>query len=123
MTDEIVQYAKNVFTNDGQTDVDGFMPKLEKIKEQIKKAGAITVYYGFHGNTDGEFDRKFDKDELRKSLEVAHFFPGATMVEVDGPDDSKINYKKHNEEGQVLFTWCDSDTYIKTKKLLPAIVR
>ncbi|WCM54090.1 hypothetical protein OH720_14135 [Pseudomonas sp. WJP1] len=123
MTDEIVRYEKNVFTNDGQTDVDGFTPKLEKVKELIKNAGAITVYYGFHGNTDGEFDRKFDAEELQKSLGIARAFPGATMVQVDGPDDSKIAYDKHNENGQVLFTWCDSDTYIKTRKLLPAIVR
>ena len=122
MTDKIVPYDKNVFTNVGQSDVDGFMPKLEKVKELIKEAGEITVYYGFHGNTKGEFDRKFDADELQKSLRVAQLFPGATMVQVDGPDDPKINYKKHNEEGQVLFTWCDSDKYIKTRKLLPAIV-
>ena len=122
MTDEIVRYEKNVFTNDGQTDVDGFTPKLEKVKELIKNAGAITVYYGFHGNTEGEFDRKFEPDELQKSLGIARSFPGATMVQVDGPDDPKIDYVKHNENGQVLFTWCDSDTYIKTKKLLPDIV-
>ena len=122
MTDEIVRYKKNVFTNDVQTDVDGFMPKLEKVKELIKDAGAITVYYGFHGNTEGEFDRKFEADELQKSLGISRSFPGATMVQVDGPDDPKIDYVKHNENGQVLFTWCDSDTYIKTKKLLPDIV-
>lgn len=123
MTDKIAQYGKNVFTNVGQSDVDGFMPKLEKVKELIKEAGEITVYYGFHGNTKGEFDRKFDADELQKSLRVAQLFPGATMVQVDAPDDPKINYKKHSEEGQVLFTWCDSDAYIKTKNLLPGIVQ
>jgi hypothetical protein len=123
MTDEIVRYAKNVFTNDGQTDVDGFTPKLKKVKEYIKEAGPITVYYGFHGNAEGEFDRKFDADELQKSLGIAQSFPDATMVEVIGPDDPKIDYDKHNKEGQVLFTWCDSDTYIKTNKLLPAIVQ
>jgi hypothetical protein len=123
MPNEIVRYAKNVFTNDGQTDVDGFTPKLKAVEKYIKAAGAITVYYGFHGTTEGEFGVGFDAEELQKSLEIAKAFTGATMVQVSGPDDPKIDYKKHNAGGQVLFTWCDSDRYIKTRKLLPDIVK
>ncbi|CAM2157210.1 conserved protein of unknown function [Pararobbsia alpina] len=122
MPDEIVRYAKNVFTNDGQSDVDGFVPKLMKVQEYINKAGPITVYYGFHGDTEGKLFKEFDAEELRKSKEIGNAFPNANMVQVAGPDDKKIEYAKHNEEGQVLFTWCDSDTYIKANKLLPAIV-
>jgi hypothetical protein len=123
MPDEIVLYAKNVFTNDGQTDVDGFVPKLKAVERYIKEAGAITVYYGFHGTPEGEFGEAFDADELQKSLEIAKAFPRATMVQVSRPDDPKIDYKKHNKGGQVLFTWCDSDRYIKDRKLLPDIVK
>ncbi|WP_233886974.1 hypothetical protein [Paraburkholderia flagellata] len=123
MPDEILRYTKNVFTNDGQTDVDGFVPKLMAVEQYIKEAGKITVYYGFHGTPKGEFGVAFDADELRKSKQIAKAFPDATMVQVSGPDDLKIDYKKHNEGGQVLFTWCDSDRYIRTRKLLPDIVK
>jgi hypothetical protein len=122
MSDEVMEYAKNVFTNDGQSDVDGFAKKLALVAPKIKAAGVITVYYGFHGTTDGEFSHKFDSDELKKSLEIAKNFPDARMVQVSGPADPNIDYSKHNDSGQALFTWCDSDRYIKTKKLLPKIV-
>lgn len=122
MPDEIIQYPKNVFTNDGQSDVKGFAPKLVAMTKQIKAAGKITVYYGFHGTEEGEFSHLFDTDELQESLMIAKEFPDAIMVQINSPTDSKIDYKAHNENGQVLFTWCDSDRYIKTKKCLPNIV-
>ncbi|TDN58899.1 hypothetical protein [Paraburkholderia sp. BL10I2N1] len=123
MPDEIVRYAKNVFTNDGQSTVDEFKPKLDKVKSDIQGAGAITVYYGFHGDPNGEFDRAFDAAELQKSKSIANDYPDANMVQVSGPADPQIDYATHNKDGQVLFTWCDSDKYIKTKKLMPNIVK
>ncbi|GLZ22717.1 hypothetical protein Bpla01_62460 [Burkholderia plantarii] len=122
MPDEIMSYPKNVFTNDGQSDVDGFAPKLGAVAAQIKAAGKITVYYGFHGDDNGRLLVVFSADELEKSRDMAAGFPDATLVQVNGPNDPKIDYAKHNKDGQALFTWCDSDTYIKANKLLPDII-
>jgi hypothetical protein len=122
MSDKIIEYDKYVFTNDGQTDVKGFVPKLMLMAHQIEAAGKITVYYGFHGTTDGELAREFDVEELADSLTIAKQFPDATMVQVASPTDPKIDYKAHDEKGRVLFTWCDSEKYIRTNKMLPSIV-
>lgn len=122
MSDEIMLYPKNVFTNDGQSDVDGFAKKLALVAPEIKAAGKITVYYGFHGKIDGSFSHDFTPEELKKSLAIATAFPGATMVQASGPDDPAIDYARHNQDGQALFTWCDSDTYIKNHNLLPNII-
>ncbi len=122
MPDQIMSYPKNVFTNDGQSDVDGFAKKLAVVAPQIEAAGKITVYYGFHGDDDGNFSHAFTPDELKKSLGIAAAFPDATMVQVSGPNDPKIDYARHDRDGQALFTWCDSDTYIKDNNLLPDII-
>lgn len=122
MPDQIKQYEKNVFTNVGQSDVAGFAVKLAKVATQINAAGAITVYYGFHGDTSGNFDRNFDEEELAQSLKIAQAFKDAKMVQVSGPDDPNIKYTDHNTSGQVLFTWCDSETYIRKNLKLPSIV-
>ncbi|MCM2495156.1 hypothetical protein [Burkholderia glumae] len=122
MPDEIMSYPKNVFTNDGQSDVGGFAKKLALVAQAIRAAGTITVYYGFHGDHDGNFSHPFTREELDQSLHIASAFPNAIMVQVSGPTDRKIEYAKHNEVGQALFTWCDSDTYIKDNKLLPDII-
>ena len=122
MTDRLIQYNKNVFTNAGQSDVDGFAVKLEKMASNIKEAGNITVYYGFHGDENGNFDRPFDSSELAKSLLISKNFPGAKMVEISAPDDPLIDYETHNKNGQALFTWCDSETYIRDNHKLPNIV-
>jgi hypothetical protein len=124
MPNEIVRYEKNVFTNDGQTDVPGFKPKLDNVKSDILGAGPITVYYGFHGtDPDGEFDHAFSDEDLQNTMAMATEYPNATLVQVSGPTDPQIDYARHNREGQVLFTWCDSDRYIKTNNLLPEIVK
>ncbi|MEC5386774.1 hypothetical protein VVD49_13650 [Uliginosibacterium sp. H3] len=122
MPDEIIQYKKGVFTNDGQSDVDGFAEKLEKMARQIKEAGKITVYYGFHGTEEGKFSHAFDEGELEKSLRIAKEFPEAMMVQISSPTDSKIDYKAHDSHGHALFTWCDSENYIRANKCLPNIV-
>ncbi|MBI0331599.1 hypothetical protein I6G79_32135 [Burkholderia plantarii] len=120
MPDQIMSYPNSVFTNDGQSDVDGFAKKLALVASQIKAAGEITVYYGFHGDSGGNFSHSFTPDELKKSLGIAAAFPNATMVQVSDP--TAINYAEHNQTGHALFTWCDSDKYIKANKLLPNII-
>lgn len=95
MPDEIMSYPKNVFTNDGQSDVGGFAKKLALVAQAIRAAGTITVYYGFHGDHDGNFSHPFTREELDQSLHIASAFPNAIMVQVSGPTDRKIEYAKH----------------------------
>ena len=123
MTDKIIKYEKSIFTNKGQSDVDGFAEKLVLVADDILKAGAITVYYGFHGDENGKFFKAFTDEELSKSLKIAKEFPKVTMVQISAPDDIKIDYAKHNQQGMALFTWCDSENYIRNNKCLPDIVK
>lgn len=123
MSGEIIKYEHDVFTNDGQSTVVDFANKLIKVADDIKKAGAITVYYGFHGDENGYFLKVFSDEELEQSLKISKAFPDVKMVKVLAPDDTKIDYKKHNTEGKALFTWCDSERYIRNNKCLPDIVK
>jgi hypothetical protein len=123
MSDKIIEYALGVFTNDGQSTVDGFAEKLKKVADDIRQAGAITVYYGFHGDENGNLHEVFSDKELEQSLNISKAFPDVKMVKVLGPDDINIDYKKHNTEGKALFTWCDSEKYIRNNKCLPDIVK
>ena len=123
MSDEIIKYERGVFTNDGQSTVDEFAGKLKKVADDIKQAGAITVYYGFHGDENGNLHEVFSDQELEQSLLISKAFPDVKMVKVLAPDDKNIDYNKHNIEGKALFTWCDSDTYIRNNKCLPDIVK
>ena len=123
MTDKIIKYEKSIFTNKGQSDVDGFAEKLVLVADDILKAGAITVYYGFHGDDKGELFEVFTDEELSKSLKIAKAFPEVTMVKVSAPDDVKIRYAEHNKQGMALFTWCDSENYIRNNTCLPDIVK
>ncbi|MGL4032740.1 hypothetical protein ACR3LQ_00395 [Kosakonia cowanii] len=123
MSDKIIQYPLDIFTNDGQSTVDEFAEKLAKVAYDIKQAGAITVYYGFHGDENGNLYKVFSDKELEQSLNISKEFPDVKMVKVHGPDDKNIDYNKHNTEGKALFTWCDSDKYIRRNKCLPDIVK
>jgi len=123
---KITQYKNNIFTNSGQTDVTGFADKLRKVDEKIRnaiteakeKGKEFTVYYGFHGDMDGEYLHEFNEEELEESIEISKEFPIVKMVQVKSPDDSQIEYEKHNKNGYALFTWCDSEKYIKDKGCL-----
>lgn len=117
MSDKIIKYALGVFTNDGQSTVEGFAEKLKKVADDIKQAGAITVCYGFHGDVNGDLYEVFSDKELEQSLNISKAFPDVKMVKVLAPDDKNIDYKKHNIEGKALFTWCDSETYIRKKQM------
>ncbi|MGP2485618.1 hypothetical protein ACTUTK_00305 [Pantoea ananatis] len=123
MSGEIIEYANGVFTNDGQSTVVDFANKLIKVADDIKKAGAITVYYGFHGDKNGYLLKVFSDEELKQSLKISEEFPDVKMVKVLAPDDTNIDYQKHNIEGKALFTWCDSEKYIRNNKCLPDIVK
>ena len=123
MSGEIIEYANGVFTNDGQSTVVDFANKLIKVADDIKKAGAITVYYGFHGDENGYLLKVFSDEELKQSLKISEEFPDVKMVKVLAPDDTNIDYQKHNIEGKALFTWCDSEKYIRKNKCLPDIVK
>ncbi|MCH9299886.1 MULTISPECIES: hypothetical protein [Pantoea] len=123
MSGEIIKYEHGVFTNDGQSTVEDFANKLKKVADDIKQAGAITVYYGFHGDENGDLLKVFSDKELEQSLNISKEFPDVKMVKVLAPDDKNIDYKKHNIEGKALFTWCDSEKYIRNNKCLPDIVK
>ncbi|MFB4362986.1 hypothetical protein RAC65_20280 [Pantoea sp. BS_8] len=123
MSGKIIKYDLDVFTNDGQSTVVDFAGKLIKVADDIKKAGAITVYYGFHGDENGYLLKAFSDDELKQSLKISEAFPEVKMVKVLAPNDKNIDYEKHNIEGKALFTWCDSEKYIRNNKCLPDIVK
>lgn len=87
ISDKIIKYALGVFTNDGQSTVGGGAGKLEKVADDIKQAGAITVYYGFHGDGNGDLYEVFSDKELEQSLIILKAFPDVKMVKVLAPDD------------------------------------
>jgi hypothetical protein len=123
LKDGIIEYENRVFTNRGQSDVDGFAPKISAVKhdiilaigEAMAKARKFRVIYGFHGNLDGTFYETFTSEEVDKAKEIATYFIGVEMIYLDGKALHLENFEEIINDGFVLFTWCDSDTYLNDK--------
>jgi hypothetical protein len=109
----IIEYANRVFTNEGQGTVQEFGTKLALAEVAVQKAGNITVYVGYHADTDGRFVEEHDGDEAEAVQGMSARFPLATLhrLDVEMPDE---DIRQAVDAGGVFFTWCDSDTRVKT---------
>jgi hypothetical protein len=116
-------YGHTILTNDGQSDVWGFAGKLRRAKAFIQGIEDLDVYVGYHGDGQGEFSHAFNRQELLAVAGMAEDFPKAHLnVVATGMRNYAILAAAMN--GDVLFTWCDSDTKIKAvlgDKLGPCI--
>lgn len=108
----IKQYANNVFTNDGQTDVPGILPKLVAAKTALNAVAGLKVYVGYHGNEIGRFFQLFDDAEMDQVREMqALMFPHSILMPLS-QEISADAIRVAVDEGNVFFTWCDSNTYV-----------
>lgn len=108
----IMQYDTNVFTNVGQSTVEEFAAKLNaKAKEALSSVPGLIVYAGYHGTTEGDFDRSFTPEEWQLVEKMASGFNNVTLMKVlNGMTDDQIYAAA--SKGDVFFTWCDSDTKV-----------
>lgn len=121
--DGIIEYENFTFTNKGQSDVDGFEPKLSAMSHRIifaaseakKLAKKFRVIYGFHGDPNGKYFISFDADEIEKSKTIANKFDNIEMIYMDGKNQALVNFEPYIDEGFVLFTWCDSNNFLTDK--------
>ena len=114
MSGRIIKYEGNVFTNDGQSTVKEFGVKLSAVKADLGLVPGLKVYYGYHGKNTGEWDRNFADWELKLGANMATAFKNAKLFEVSGPPGmSDPEIQNAVAKGNVLFTWCDSDTRVK----------
>lgn len=110
---QVKQYQNNVFTNQGQSDVKGFADKLAKAADALKSVTGLDVYVGYHADIDGQWCINFDSAEKGDVVNMAQSFPNANLIWLNAAlPDSDI--KKAVAKGNVLFTWCDSDTKVKS---------
>ena len=119
---KMYQWTTTVFTNDGQTDVKGFGPKLARAAGHIRMAGRVDVYVGYHGKVTGEWDRNFTDVEwgLVEMMKTALKFTEATLIDIrlrDGGGMSDKDIVDAAKAGNCFFTWCDSD------KKVPGILK
>ena len=111
----IKQYVGNIFTHDGQCTVKGFALELPLVKSALRSVSpTLTVIYGYHGTGTGNWDRNFTYAERTDAANIAKLFKNASLdLRVQpGMNDSEI--QNAVAKGNVFFTWCDSDTRVKT---------
>ncbi|RXJ68243.1 hypothetical protein CRV08_08295 [Halarcobacter ebronensis] len=105
----IIRYKNNIFTHDGQSDVDGFIEEIKGVLSIIRQIENFTVYAGVHGNTNGAFDHNFSEEEWAATNEMANSLRNVTLIELTDNVLSKDEMRRACENGSVFFTWCDSD--------------
>lgn len=109
----IKKYNKNVFTHDGQSTVNEFGQEIIKSKDELIAVKNLIVYAGYHGDTDGEWDHDFDASEVAATKKIGELFPNATIKWIKDSGLSNNEIKNAFNNGNVFFTWCDSDTKVK----------
>lgn len=108
----IKQYANNVFTNDGQTNVLGILPKLVAAKTALNAVAGLKVYVGYHGNENGRFSHPFNDAEMAQVEKMQELmFPLSKLMPLS-QEMSADAIRAAVTEGNVFFTWCDSNTYV-----------
>ena len=103
-----------VFTHDGQSTVEDFGQEILAKKDDISAVSDLTVYVGYHGDDKGEFHHDFDKDDDEQTEVIAKIFGNATLEWVRDPGMTDDEIKAAVKSGNVFFTWCDSDSKIKS---------
>ncbi|MFM2480124.1 hypothetical protein [Celerinatantimonas sp. YJH-8] len=122
-------YENNVFTHDGQSDVANFITEIEQygeLKTALEATENFTVYSGFHGygyndtmGPQGSFKEAFSEAENTQVSNAAKAmeekYPVKIEVEIISSKDElkNLNISELISNGNVFFTWCDSDAYIK----------
>jgi hypothetical protein len=109
----IKRYQNNVFTNDGTCSVEKFSEKLEKAAEDLKLVRGLVVYTGFHGNSDGNFDKVFNNDEINSAGNIRIKFYNAVDTKILADVLPDVQIVEAVEKGSVIFTWCNSDTKVR----------
>jgi len=110
----IREYAKNVFTHEGQSTVEDFGKEIMKMASKIGAVTGLTVYVGYHGDQFGNWHHDFDKSEDAEAQKIGDNFPNAKLVWCRKPGLDDIAIKDAFNKGNVFFTWCDSDAKIKS---------
>lgn len=109
----IYKYKNNVFTHGGQTSVDGFGIEIMQNKNDIAAVNDLVVYAGYHGDSNGEWVQDFNKEEIAKTQEIANQFSNVELILKFGSGLSEEEIKAAVNNGNVFFTWCDSDRKVK----------
>jgi len=112
----IKQYVGNIFTHDGQSTVKGFAKELPPVKSALLSVSpTLTVIYGYHGDDPtGNWIRNFDDAEKKEAAKIAALFKNASLVLRVQPGMNNSEIQNAVAKGNVFFTWCDSDTRVKT---------
>jgi hypothetical protein len=111
----IAQYANNVFTHGGQSDVEGFgrevlQPGPRKALDAVTN---LTVYIGYHGTRTGHYSHDFSSPDMTQAQKIGLVFTKATLVTRNTCGLTDLEITRAADRGNVFFTWCDSDTRVK----------
>jgi hypothetical protein len=120
----IAQYANNVFTHGGQTDVTGFGAEVSKAYIALDAVTDLTVYIGYHGTFTGHYSHDFSSVDMTQALKIAKAFKKATLVTRTTCGLTDLEIERAVNRGNVFFTWCDSDTRVNDvmRKNMPKLV-
>jgi len=110
----IKAYANNIFTHDGQSDVKGFAAEILENQAKIAAVPELIVIAGYHGDTQGDWDHDFDAADIADTKIIAERFRNAKIEWVKGFGMTDEAIKIAFGRGNVFFTWCDSDTKIRS---------
>jgi hypothetical protein len=108
----IKQYRNQVFTNDGNCTVAQFMGKLDQAEDDLKRVDRLLVYTGFHGDAQGNFDKRFSAEEAKTASAMGSMYSNKDRIETLDRVLSDDEIIVAVTRGRVLFTWCNSDAKV-----------
>ncbi|OEE67327.1 hypothetical protein A1OO_16370 [Enterovibrio norvegicus FF-33] len=110
-------YRNNIITHEGQSTVDDFITEIQAKFDEINEVENLTVYSGYHGDENGDWFIDFDDQEVADTKKLATNFKKASVFFISKKASTLLSdedIKSACKKGNVFFTWCDSDTKIKS---------